>query len=524
MMDARRERRWAAAVVATVLLGCPPPAMKRAAPIPTPDLSGLEPAVREQLTAGRERLQEFALSDGAAGGDLGAAWGELGRLYHAYAISEPAVVCYREAARLQPDEFSWPYYLGRLLLDLERGEEARGELERALRLRPGDVPTLVAVATLARERGELADAEEYLRRALEAQPQAAGAILELAHVAEGRQDWRAAVGAYQRLLNLQPGATRLWGRRADAYRALGELDKARIVLSRRGEGTVEVEDPMLAELADLRVSSRAFVERGNAAYGRGDYAAAVEAFTRAVELAADDLDARVNLGAALLRARRRDEAREHYRAVLARQQDHPRALFGIGVLLAEEGRLEEARAHYEAALAADPGYRDPRFNLANLLRRQGRLAEAAAQYRALADRDVADEAAWVGEAACLVELARYSEARARLKEGLGLNPTFPLLAQLGARLLAASPDPLVRDAEQALRLATELVEMRPSSAHLETLGMALAAAGRYEEAVRAQEQAIAAATSDGLLAALPRLRDNLERYRRREPAPDPGIG
>lgn len=523
----RRPAVWAGAILACALLACGAPSEEReptARPVEHPDLEAFEPAVREQLAAARGRLETLTAASEADPQAVGGAYGELGRLYHAYELEEAAEACYVEAERLRPGEADWPYLLGHVLLARQRPAEARRAFERASALEPSDVPTLTTLARLLREAGEPAAAETYARRALVAQSDAPGALLELAHLAAGREEWGEAVSIYRRLLRLQPAATRLWGLLADAHRGAGQEDEARAVLTLRGEGTLVVEDSRLAALEELRVDSGSYLERGDAAFRRGDWAASVAAFERAVELRPDDLDARANLGSALFRSRRVEEARGHYEEVLRRRSDHPRAHFGLAVLLVEEGEEAAAEAHYEAALAADPGYRDPRLNLANLLRRQGRLVDAAVHYRELAERDPSDGTAWVGEAATLAQLGRHQEARERVKLGLQANPTSTLLAQLGARLLAASPDPAVRDPEQALELAMQLAQRRPSHAHLETLAMALAAAGRFDEAIEAQTSAIAGAEREGQSGLLPRLRANLERYRRGEGAADPGIG
>ena len=515
-------RRRIAAIFACGLLACRAPVADR--PVEHPDLGGLEPAVREQLAAAQERLGALAAMPNADPLALGSVYGELGRRYHVYGLDGPAEACYVNAASLQPREPSWPYYLGHLHLGQQRPAEARAAFERALKLQPDDGPTLVALARLHREGSDLGVAEAYARRAAAEDPQSAGALFELAQLAAAREEWGEAISLYRRLLHLQPAATRLYGLLADAHRGAGQEKEARALLALRGEGTLTMHDPRLAQLEELRVDSEASMERGDEAFRRGDWAAAVAAFSRTVEQRPDDLEARVNLGSALFRSGRVEEARTLYLHVLERQADHPRAHFGLAVLLAEEGDAAGTEHHYEAALAADPGYRDPRLNLANLLRRQGRLAEAVVHYGELTERDPTDGVAWVGEAATLVHLGRHEEARERLKLGLQANPTSALLAQLGARLLAASPDPAVRDPAQAVDLAMQLVQMRPSYAHLETLAMALAAAGRFDEAIQAQTNAIAAAEREGQSGLVPRLHANLERYQRGQPAADPGIG
>ena len=119
-------------VVALLLLGVAAVAQASWIRLPEVDLSGLEPAVARQLERFRGITQE-EIGDPEAGPDqLAAAVGELGRNYHAYELSGPAEECYRIARRLTPQDFRWHYYLGYLLQNEGRLEEAASQLRTAL--------------------------------------------------------------------------------------------------------------------------------------------------------------------------------------------------------------------------------------------------------------------------------------------------------------------------------------------------------------------------------------------------------
>ncbi|HEX5726693.1 MAG TPA: tetratricopeptide repeat protein [Longimicrobiaceae bacterium] len=131
------------------------------------------------------------------------------------------------------------------------------------------------------------------------------------------------------------------------------------------------------------------VPAGNRAHREGRFREAAQRYERA--LARGDTSARLryNLGTALLRAGRHDEARPHLEASVARggpRELRLRGHYNAGNAdlepvargrVSDEGerraRLERAVARYQRALLTDPGDRDAKWNLElaqRLLRRE----------------------------------------------------------------------------------------------------------------------------------------------------------
>ena len=129
--------------------------------------------------------------------------------------------------------------------------------------------------------------------------------------------------------------------------------------------------------------------------------------------------------------------------------------------------------------------------------------------------------AMLGRAITFVRMSRYHEARDQLLEGLKAYPNhagFPLAL---ARLLAAAPDDSVRDGSRALALAEQVVKVDQSTDVGETLGMALAEVGRFDEAAAVQRDLITAARQAGRMDLVARLQDNLRLYAARQPSRTP---
>jgi hypothetical protein len=91
-------------------------------------------------------------------------------------------------------------------------------------------------------------------------------------------------------------------------------------------------------------------------------------------------------------------------------------------------------------------------------------------------------------------------------------PDSVVLLHALARLLASAEDPEVRDGERALDLAQRTLRAGTTPSRLETLAMASAEVGQYDEAVRLQRRVISMMGWEGRTDHLPRLEANLERY------------
>ena len=76
-------------------------------------------------------------------------------------------------------------------------------------------------------------------------------------------------------------------------------------------------------------------------------------------------------------------------------------------------------------------------------------------------------------------------------------PDQPGFAHALARLLAAAPDDRVRDGRRALALMQTLLQQQKTMALAETMAMTLAESGEYEQAVKWQRDAMAAAEPGG---------------------------
>ncbi|MDE2921638.1 MAG: tetratricopeptide repeat protein [Acidobacteriota bacterium] len=550
-------RSIAAALLPMAFLACAAtpdesPASPPEPAIPHADLAELDPPLARELEARRAGLDALLADQEASIAEKAQALGELGRLYQAHRLLEPALACYREAHALDPESFAWAYYLGVLAAGAGDIETARPAFRRALDLRADDAPTLVRLADLELEHGRVDEAELLYVRAAVVEDSAAVAY-GMGRVAEERGEYAEAIAQFQRALTLQPRASVIHYHLGQAYRELGEFDRAGEALARSGPSRVAMADPLMHELTTLAIGALPHLDRGHAAaregrladaeaayrqavaadatsvraheslatllVRRGDPEGAIEHFGVAVRLEPENARAHSDLGVLLADLGRNDRALEHLGRAVELEPGNAEARLGLGAVLAQTGSFEEAVVELQAALRQIPeDRRTPRlhFGLAEALVRTGRLEEALPHYSRVRELDPTQALAWLREATVLMGLGRFAAARATLEARLRVDSTDGRAAHSLARLLAGAPDPSLRDGPRAMTIAGALLQADSAAPNAETAAMALAEVGRFEEAVSIQRTLVEEARRRGRTGEERRLARNLERYERSE--------
>lgn len=494
-------------------------------PVDLPDLSPMAETVQQQLGEQYESLTR-AMAARPPSGALAAAYGEMGKLLMAAEAFAQAEPYFLNAHSLAPGEMRWPYYLGHLYRFQGRSRESADFFERALRLQPDASAALVWLGDVYLDQGRVDLAEPLFDRALSLAPGLFAAQFGLGRAALARRDYVQAVERLEAALALDGSATIVHYPLALAYRALGQLDEAAAHLRRRGDVDAGPPDPLMQEIAGLLRSAVVWEGRGDRAIASGEFSAATEAFRQALALAPERPALKQKLATALVLTGDMPTAVALYQELLQENPDFAEARYSLGVLLEGSGRDDLAIAQYTDAVRADPTYLQARLRLADVLRRNGQADAALRRYREVLALDPRVGEARFGYALALVRLERYQAAREALDEGVRTYPGRPEFVGALARLLAAAPDDAVRDGSRALELSERLLRGLQTNAPSnvgarETMAMALAETGQYDQAARWQQEAIAAAGQAGRVDALAPMAEVLELYRTGQPGRTP---
>ncbi|MEW6076604.1 MAG: tetratricopeptide repeat protein [Thermodesulfobacteriota bacterium] len=132
-------------------------------------------------------------------------------------------------------------------------------------------------------------------------------------------------------------------------------------------------------------SARIHNNLGVALKKAGRYEEAIGHFQDALRLNPDYINAHLNLAVVLYRTGRSEDAVRHYQAGLAREPDRPgpdyaAAYNNLGAVLMEQGDAEKAMALFRKALTINPEDRDVCYNLGVALMSRGNFQEASALF------------------------------------------------------------------------------------------------------------------------------------------------
>ena len=474
------------------LTSLPPAWQERLRPVPELDLTGAEPAAREAIREARRELDRLLGEGHPSPEKLAAAWGRLAALYQRTGIDRGARIAWDNARRLEPGRFRWAFYAGHLALERGELERAREALAAAARLKPGQPVLELDQGRLALAQGRLEAAERHLQRAAESPGLRATALYHLGELALLRRQPKQAVNYLQAALQLAPGTDGIHYLLAQAWRALGDRERARSHLRRfHHKGAPPAHDPLLDALDAALNSPRTRFRLGMAAVRRHEYSKAVKYFREGLRGEPDNLHARISLARALYLSGDREAAKRQLQAVVRHANAPVLARFLLAVLAEANGDLRAARQGYAAVLAREPDHPGAHYQLAHLYLRQGEPAAAARAYEAALRADPRIRPARL---LAVIARARAGAPERELAERLERlhqdAPGDPAVSRALIRLRVLAHDPGVRNSRQALELANALAPEHPAPANIEALALAAAADGQFQTAARLQQQAI----------------------------------
>ncbi len=242
-------------------------------------------------------------------------------------------------------------------------------------------------------------------------------------------------------------------------------------------------------------------------------------FTHALAVTGNNALARLNLGEAFQDQHLPDKALAEYREVLRLDPSRHEAYNNIARLLTDEGKPAEALGYSQAAVQLDPKSPSLHRSLGIILSQLGHDDEAMSQFAEATRLDGNYAPAHFQMGRTLLKLGHDDEAVSEFRLALRLEPDNLEVLIYTARVLASDKNLQSRDGAEALEFASRASQIAGDKqpVALDTLAMAYAESGRFEEAVETERQAVKFALAAGQHDDAAAMQKRLQLYQNHQP-------
>ncbi|GEM_PF-4864038 len=332
------------------------------------------------------------------------------------------------------------------------------------------------------EAGQLTEATEAYAAVLKKEPEHLGALFNIGLIAQSQGNWEKALETYNQAHALAPEDPGVLMERAYVYLETGKLEQAAADAS-----AALALDPESVDLLRLK---------GEVALAQGQTREAIQQISEAIwedpdypELYSVRADAWEQLGEEEMAA----VDRYLQELTLSLEEDELSARVQRAEWFALLEQVDLAEYDLDWVLAADANYGPALLLQTDMLLNKGEQGEALTQLKALRDHPDQHVAALAltREAELLREAGGAAQALATLDQVEALK-SHPRVMSLKAWYLAVFPEDSLRNDSKAMELAEAAVQASSGDDELllRAYAAALAANGRFEEAIEVQQQVL----------------------------------
>lgn len=357
------------------------PAAATLSAAPALQFEGLDSDAQAQLSAAYAKFQakpESALSNE-----------HMARLLHAYGQLQAATAYYRRARELGPDDFALAHLHGIALSMIGARKEAIDALTAANEFDPSYLPTLLKLAEMLADAGDVEASRAYFEAALLASPDQPQALFGLGKL-QLESDPPAALALMRRASTVGGPFGAAHYAISQALRDSGDIEGARAHLEAferyRGQAP-HVDDPVMSNVRQLNLSRDGYLERGLKAYGEGRLETSAREFEKSLEKDPENTMARPNLIAVYGQLGRFDEAETHYLQGVQSNPSDVKLYTNYALLQLNQKNYAKAIEAYKNAIELEPAYGKSYIGIGAAHEVQGNREEAIKWYRAALEND-----------------------------------------------------------------------------------------------------------------------------------------
>jgi tetratricopeptide (TPR) repeat protein len=391
---------------------------------PIIDVTRCSPAVVQAILTSRAAIQRSPHSADA--------WGHLAMFLVAHQFESDAIPCFEQAARLDPENYRWPYLLGVTLLVSDR-EAAVAQFRRAVHVSDDVGVAQNRLGELLLDLGRYDEAEIYLRHAQRLQPNEVRPCLGLARLANARGDMSEALEWANCAVRLSPQERVIHELLASLHQqsmnrqlAIRELE----IVESLPDQPLSWNDPVAAEVVKLRQDAQWSVDQAESMLARHQVIEAVRLLERTLRRDSQNPRVACALARALIQLGRVADA-----AVILDQagQTHGQIAeihFQCGVIYFLQDHHNDALQAFQRAIEIKPDYALAHYNLGHTLEYLGNSEAALRAFRAAVHYRPTHQGAHTNAGRILLEKNQPTEALQHLRVSVRLAPDDQLSRQL----------------------------------------------------------------------------------------------
>jgi tetratricopeptide (TPR) repeat protein len=207
-----------------------------------------------------------------------------------------------------------------------------------------------------------------------------------------------------------------------------------------------------------------------------------------------------------------DQAISYWSKLVKVKPDEPDVLNDLGIVFFHQGKLDKAVESWSKSLRLNPDQAKVHNWLANVSASRGSIAETVAHWQQSLKIDSNQPNLHNKLATVFYQKKQFDDAFTHWTSALSMEPDHPGILNSLAWMKATNEGSNFYDPQEAVelaQLACELTEYKQPSI-LDTLSVAYAAAGRFDEAIKTARKAVSLATS----ANQPQLAEEIESHLR----------
>jgi predicted Zn-dependent protease len=404
-----------------------------------------------------------------------------------------------------------------------------------LQLDQGYLPIRIAVVNARIEQGDLDGARKLLQDFTTSDVKNPLPYAMLGDIALRQKRYPDAIAQTKRALEIDPKATKLYAQLADAYQGAGDAKNAADARAKAGDGMPALGDPIGLGLVQVQAPQDAGAQNAPQQPAKSGVDPAVARTltpereaefllaTRQYDVARQKLDG-------LLRSRPNDaellalysrveaasgntsEAKSRANAAISANPKAAPGYLALGRALEMSNDDRGAEAAYEKAASLDPKASEASVEAGNVLMRNSRYDDAAARYRAAIAADPKNGEAWTRLAAAQAFAGKCDSAIRDINGALAKDSRNGILMQLFVRLTSTCPASGAQEKKMALDYGGKIYQQSDAAPIAEAYALALAANGKWDDAVKTQQAAMFVLVRNGRKFDVPAYRDFLQQF------------